>query len=202
MIRHLLAAAGVLVAASVQAAPPVRDPDWPCQQIKVPTMSAASVWTGPPLDAARDAWASDPDVADLARHLAQRRVPLAQAEREIAAFATRMRAEKAAKLTELFAGIFAILDRERTTVMEGLDRYGRRQKQLAEQLRMLVEQMRGAQSAATSDALRVQQLVEQVTWNQRVFDERQQSLAYACDVPGTIEQRVFALGKAIQSQLN
>ena len=26
------------------------DPDWPCQQIKAPTFSLASVWAGPPLD--------------------------------------------------------------------------------------------------------------------------------------------------------
>ena len=26
------------------------DPDWPCQQIKTPTFSLASVWAGPQLD--------------------------------------------------------------------------------------------------------------------------------------------------------
>lgn len=197
-----LAILGLLAAAPAGAAPPVRDPDWPCQQIKVPEISAASIWTGPPLDAARQAWASDPDVADLARRLAQRRIPLDQAEREVAAFASRMREEKAAKLTELFAGIFTILDRERSTVIDGLDRYGRRQKQLADELRALVAQWRDAQSAATPDATRAQQIADQVAWSQRVFDERRQSLSYACNVPATIEQRIFALGRAIQKSLS
>ena len=26
------------------------DPDWPCQQIKTPTFSLASIWAGPQLD--------------------------------------------------------------------------------------------------------------------------------------------------------
>ena len=56
------------------------DPDWPCQQIKTPTFSLASVWAGPKLDLNSQSWRNESDVADLAAKMAQRRVPIADVE--------------------------------------------------------------------------------------------------------------------------
>ena len=41
------------------------DPDWPCQQIKTPTFSLASIWAGPQLDLDSQSWRNESDVADL-----------------------------------------------------------------------------------------------------------------------------------------
>ena len=38
-------------------------------------------------------------------------------------------------------------------------------------------------------------------WDLRVFDERRQSLAYVCETPARIEQRLFALARVIQRSL-
>jgi hypothetical protein len=39
-------------------------------------------------------------------------------------------------------------------------------------------------------------------WDLRVFDERHQSLAYVCETPTLIEQRLFALARVIQRSLD
>ena len=62
------------------------DPDWPCQQIKTPTFSLASVWAGPQLDLDSQSWRNESDVADLEAQMAQRRVPIADVEAAIADF--------------------------------------------------------------------------------------------------------------------
>jgi len=55
------------VVASMQfclAADP-RYPDWPCAQAKVPEISLAAVWAGPPLGDGEDKWKADPKVSAL-----------------------------------------------------------------------------------------------------------------------------------------
>ena len=52
-----------------------RFPDWPCVQLKVPEISIAAVWSGPPIDDVRDTWQNDPQIRDLVDRLAARRTP-------------------------------------------------------------------------------------------------------------------------------
>ena len=196
-------ALGMAVAgAGVRAAPPgPRDPDWPCQQIKVPRLSQGSVWAGPPLDAAQAHWRDDAEVAALVARLAQRRVPLEQAKDEITGFAAASGERRQDRLLALFAGLFATLDEERGAVVEGLDRYGLRQKALADKVRGEADALHAEQAAATPDEARLATLGNEIGWDTRVFEDRRQSIHYACDVPNIIEQRLFALSRAIQEAL-
>src|SRR5262245_1529484 len=50
-----------------------RFPDWPCNQIKVPEISVAAVWTGPSIDDVGNAWEEDATIKDLVARLAARR---------------------------------------------------------------------------------------------------------------------------------
>jgi hypothetical protein len=184
------------------AAPPgPRDPNWPCQQIKVPTLSLASVWSGPPLDRQTAEWSHDQQVADLAHAVAQRRLPLGQAQDGIRAFAQQAKEQKQPKLLALVAGLFSILDEERSAVIAGLDRSGARQKELAAGIRADNEKVRTMQADPAADAGDVNQMVQRVTWEAEVFQDRRQALTYACDVPAKIEQRLFALARTIQQEL-
>ena len=97
------------------APPGPRDPDWPCQQIKVPQLSVAAVWSGPPFDPQQDGWREKPQVADLVHEIAQRRVPIEQAQEKIRAFVEQAADRKQPALLELFAGLFSVLDNERST---------------------------------------------------------------------------------------
>jgi hypothetical protein len=201
MRSHVVLAAMLFVAAPAKAAPPgARDPDWPCQQIKVPQLSLASIWSGPPLDE-QTAWQQDQDVASAVHRLVQRRVPVAQAQDEIRSFAEQEGDQKRQKLQALAVGLFSVLNAEREAVIAGLDRFGRRQKQLAEAVRADNAKLRALQADAGSDSGETSRMADQVTWEARVFDERRQALSYVCDVPARIEQRLFALAKTIQRQL-
>jgi len=66
-----------------------RFPDWPCEQVKVPEISLAAVWSGPSIDALESAWQADPAVRDLVARSAVRRTSLEDAQREIRSFIAR-----------------------------------------------------------------------------------------------------------------
>lgn len=192
----------LLLAGTAAAAPPARDPDWPCQSVKVADLSPAAIWNGPPLDAYLETWPRDADAADLARRLAQRRLPLDQAEQDIRHFAEAQAGDaKRERLLTLMAGLYSILNEERTTVVSGLTRFGKRQKELGTELRGEVESLRAEQAKPDADQAKVAQLTQQVEWGTRVFGDRRTSIRYACEVPSAIEQRLGALARAIQAEL-
>jgi hypothetical protein len=194
----LLATCGLMITA---AAPGPRDPDWPCQQIKVPHLSLAAVWSGPPLDGQQGDWRQDPQLADLIQSMAQRRVPIDQVQAKIRAFAAQAGDQKQPKLLLALSAVFNLLDGERSSVVDGLDRFGARQKELAATLRQDTEKLRAMQSAGNADAGEVEQMEQRVTWEGRVFQDRRQALSYACDVPAKIEQRLFTIARTIQEAL-
>jgi DNA polymerase III alpha subunit len=193
-------ALGFAVVSAAHAADP-RYPDWPCNQIKVPEISIAAVWAGPPVDEVGNAWEADPAIKDLVAQLAARRIPLEDAEKTIADTVTGSAAERQQKAKLIFAGLFQTLNRERGEVMDGIERFSRRQKEFADQIRSTVLQLRELQDAPDHDENKLNDLASRVEWDTRVFDERQRTIGYVCEVPVLIEQRLFALARAIQQSL-
>ena len=104
MRRVLLACVPLLLAIPTRAAPPNADQNWPCQQIKVPELSVAAMWTGPPIDPYFAPWAEDPSVANWSVASRRGRLPIEQAKAEVAAFAQQQGQDKPPKLLALFAG--------------------------------------------------------------------------------------------------
>jgi hypothetical protein len=202
---RMVAVAGFVLAQWVSAAyavpPGQHDPDWPCQQIKVPAMSLAAVWSGPPIELARTAWADDPAVAELVSQVTPRRIPVERAQTLIADYAGLAGDQKQPALLKLLAGVFATLSNERDSIMSGLDRFGRRQKELAAAIRADNEKLRALQSDPKADPAAVQTMTQQVTWEAEQFQDRRQALSYACEAPGKVEQRLFALARIIQHEL-
>ena len=78
--------------------------------------------------------------------IAQRRVPLAQAQDAVHAFAQQANEQKQQKLLALMAGLFSVLDQERGGVIAGLDRFGARQKELAAGIREDNDKLRQMQA--------------------------------------------------------
>jgi hypothetical protein len=178
-----------------------RYPDWPCVQAKVPDISVAAVWAGPPLDDAEKTWESDQRVRDLVARVAPRRLPIEAAKRAISEFVAGDPAAREEKGAMLFAGLLARLNRERTEVMNGIERFARRQKDSAEQIRAEISQLHQLQDAASPDEAKLQELSSRVEWSTRIFEERNKTLRYVCEVPALIEQRLFALGRAVQEAM-
>jgi hypothetical protein len=178
-----------------------RFPDWPCQQIKVPELSVAAMWAGPPIDDVGTTWTNDAKLKELVAKVAARRTPMEEAEKEIVAFVTGSAAEKETKAKLLFAGLFDTLNRERTEVMDGIERFSRRMKEFADVLRADAQALRTAHDTPGHDEKKLQELVSLLEWKTRVFDDRRKTTAYACEVPVLIDQRLFALSRMIQQAM-
>ena len=193
-MARLLAAAALLAALGTGAAAQESE-TWPCVQAKVPTLTPAAIWAGPPLDGATD-WTADPEVADLVARLSQRRVPVEEAEAEIEAFADGLSGPDAReRLLLLFAGLFETMNAERSEVIEGIERYASKQIAMAESIREEASALDARR--ATEDPTVILAAEDELYWRTRVFDERRASLTYVCDVPRLIEQRLFALGRVV-----
>ena len=175
-----------------------RYPDWPCVQAKVPELSPATLWAGPPLDDAAKAWANDPKLKELVPRIAARRVPVDDARKMIGEVMTGSAAEREAKGTMLFAGVFERLDRERADVMNGIERLARRQKELADKIRDSISELRKVQDLPTSEKSRLDQLSRQVEWSTRIYEDRRKTIRFVCEVPVLIEQRLGVLARAVQ----
>jgi vacuolar-type H+-ATPase subunit I/STV1 len=176
-----------------------RYPDWPCQQLKVPGISLASVWTGPSIEGIDKTRSLDAKESDLVSRLAARRTPIEDARKLIDDFITGTNEEKQEKAKSLFAALFSTLDAQRDEVMRGIERFSRKQKDMAEEIRARTRKMQELQDAPNADAAQVDALASQLSWETRVFDDRRKSTAYVCEVPVLIEKRLFDLGSAIQS---
>jgi hypothetical protein len=175
--------------------------DWPCRQVKVPNISVASVWTGPSIDEASKQWREDQAVSDLVMRISQRRMPIEAAEELVREFAKAAGDKRQERLTMLFAGVYDRLDSERHEVIAGLDRFGRKQKELAEQVRQATQALRAEQDKAGSDPQKVKELSDALQWDMRIFEERRKAVTYVCEAPALIEQRLGALARAIQAAM-
>lgn len=178
-----------------------RYPDWPCAQAKVPEISVAAVWSGPALDDAANKWQKDTKVSALVSRLAARRTPLDEAEKMITEFLSGSASEKSEMGKLLFAGLFDTLNAQRSSVMNGLERVMRKQREAAEKIHTDTLALQALQGAATPDQARIEELGNQLVWETRIFDDRSRVVKFVCEVPTAIDQRLFALSRAIQQEI-
>lgn len=202
MVRTLAMAALALAisATAVRAADP-RYPDWPCSQAKVPEISLAAVWAGPALDDAASKWKDDSKVSALVSKLAARKTPLDEAEKSVKEFLTGSAADKTANAKLLFAGLFDTLNAQRSQVMSGLERVSRKQREAADKIREETIQLQALQDATPRDDTKVDAMSNQLIWETRIFEDRRKVMRFVCEVPTTIDQRLFALGRVIQQEM-
>ncbi len=165
-----------------------RYPDWPCAQAKVPEISLAAVWAGPPLGDAEEKWKNDPKVSALVEKVAARKTPLEDAQKATAG-----------KL--VFAGLFEQLNAERSSVMSGLERVTRKQRQAADKVRTDTVALQALQDATSPDQSKIGELSNTLIWETRIFEDRRRVVKFVCEVPTTIDQRLFAFGRTIQQEI-
>jgi hypothetical protein len=178
-----------------------RYPDWPCAQAKVPEVSLAAVWNGPPLDDATSKWKDNAEVSALVPRLAARRTPLDQAEKTIVQFLSASAADKTERGKLLFAGLFEKLNAERSAVMNGLERITRKQREAVDRVRSDTVTLQALQDATAKDQARIDELSNQLVWETRIFEDRRRVIKYVCEVPTAIDQRLFGLGRVIQQEM-
>lgn len=178
-----------------------RYPDWPCAQAKVPEVSLAAVWNGPPLDDATSKWKDNAEVSALVPRLAARRTPLDQAEKAIVQFLSASAGDKTERGKLLFAGLFEKLNAERSAVMNGLERITRKQREAVDKVRSDTVALQALQDATAKDQAKIDELSNQLVWETRIFEDRRRVIKFVCDVPTAIDQRLFGLGRVIQQEM-
>jgi hypothetical protein len=178
-----------------------RYPDWPCAQAKVPEISLAAVWAGPSLDDIKDKWKDDAKVSALVAKLAARRLPLEEAQKAVTEYLTAAAADKASQGKLLFAGLFDALNAQRSSVMNGLERVMRKQREAADKIRADTLALQALQDAPKPDQAKVDEFGNQLVWETRIFEDRRRVVKFVCEVPTAIDQRLFALGRTIQQEM-
>jgi hypothetical protein len=178
-----------------------RYPDWPCAQAKVPEISLPAVWNGPALDDATSKWKDNARVSALVPRLAARRTPLDEAEKMIAGLLSDPAAQKSETGKLLFAGLFDTLNAQRSSVMRGLERVTRKQREAADKIRSDTLALHALQDASPPDAAKIEELGNQLVWETRIFEDRRRVISFVCEVPTAIDQRLFVLGRVIQQEM-
>jgi hypothetical protein len=199
--RRALAAGGLALAAwaGIAGAAQQPDPDWPCVQRRVPELTAAQMWAGPP-----PSGEASPEIEELARHLAARRVPVEEVGAEAAGAVEGLDpAERGERLAELFGAVLHRLNAERGQIIAGIGRYARHQTALSDRIEAMQLELAGLEAAPddAKDWDRIEELRDTLLWETRVFKERAQSLSYVCETPVLLEQRAFAIARALAGLL-
>jgi hypothetical protein len=194
----------LLLAALLFAVPPVaaaaatgEDPDWPCIQRLVPEIAPAVIWPGPPIEQVNGP--ANPGLDELSGELAARRVPLDEARARVEEFAAALAEEqKAEQLTGLFLRTLEIINNDRSSIIEGIKEYARGQRALAQSINEKNERLI---ELPKDQVLERETLVAERDWDVRIFDDRARSLTYLCEQPVLLDQRAFALARAIAEHL-
>jgi hypothetical protein len=201
LLPALLALAS-LAAAPAWAQDAPKD-DWPCVQVLQPELSIGAMWPGDDPTAGGPTWRDDAVIAALVERVAPRRVPVDQATTEVHRFAVGYEGDRKAALTELFAGVFETINTERGSIIRGIRRFNSRQEALAKRIEASTQTLDGVDPASTDPAVarQRQELEFQLSWDQRVFDDRERLLPAICDQPFVLERRLFALSRTIQEEI-
>jgi hypothetical protein len=192
-------AAGFLAALNAySAAPRADDPDWPCQQRLVPKLTAAAYWNGPALEGLGD-WHIDPEIADLVRRLAPRRVSTQQGLSEIGDFVRTVSNDRPRRLALVFHGLLEETDRERAGLIGELKEIGRRQRELADLVARLATELNSIPPDARGEAgAKRIDLQQRHDFTVRNFEEIQRTIRYACETPVELDARLGAWARALQ----
>lgn len=183
------------------------NPDWPCVQRKVLKLTSAQIWDGPPADDVKG-WEDDDKIAELTRYLMSRRIPVEKVEQAIKDYAASIaEGERDEKLTELFASVLQATNKDRRFVMDRIEEFQRRQyarsKELEREGKQLAEMNQNIppedQLGPRDTKLTPEQQL--YNWNARIFQERQQNLTVACEIPVLIDQRAYEVAQLIRAQM-
>jgi hypothetical protein len=86
-------------------------------------------------------------------------------------------------------------------VMNGLERITRKQREAVDKVRGDTLALQALQDTPTRDEAKIDELNNQLLWETRIFEDRRRVIKFVCEVPTAIDQRLFALGRVIQQEM-
>lgn len=191
----------MVMAASGASAQPQQDPDWPCIQRLVPSLSAGQIWRGPSIDEVGGRWPDDPEIASLVGAVTSRRVSIDEAVERTEEFANGLDAAQSERLTILFAGIFQRIDESRTNSITAIKRYSRAQRGMVDAMSAELAELEELRQEPAKNAERIEELSGNIEISRRIFADRHRALRPLCEQPVLMEERLGALARAIMAHL-
>ena len=77
----------------------------------------------------------------------------------------------------------------------------RKQREAADKIRSDTLALQALQGASPPDQPKIDELSNQLIWEARIFEDRRRVISFVCEVPTAIDQRLFALGRVIQQEM-
>jgi hypothetical protein len=192
--RQLLPVIALLACA---AGPPQADPDWPCMQRLVPTLTAGTFWAG---QAAAGDWRAEAKVAALVGKIAPRNLPQDAAEEQLKAFAASIPLQDRPVVFALtFAGLVDEVNAQRNQVIDRLRDVDRRQRALTVTAAHVTAELHALPSDAP-DAQR-EEITTRRAFLIRDYQEVERTIRYACEVPVQLEARLGVFAQVLQTAM-
>ncbi|MBP2296307.1 hypothetical protein [Azospirillum rugosum] len=199
MLHRSAALVAVLIALAPASAPAAeRDPDWPCVQILVPTLSPGQIWSGDPIDGKAEDWRDIPGMEPVLKRILNRRADAEQEEEAIARFADGLGPDRNAALTALFAGAFDALNRDRSAAIAAIHRYAHQQRELLDSIDKALTRLQ----ELPADAPEAAALKDDIAWRRRILDDRRRYQSALCDQPVKLEQKAGRIAREIAARLD
>ena len=181
-------------------------PDWPCVQRLIPELAWGTLWTGPSLDELEQEWWEDDEVARVARFAISRSTPEEQALARVSEFVDTIDpsdADAAQRLTQLFAGLYELTNRERRRTIDRIRGASRTQMARLDTISGMVDELETQRSNAdsTEDQAEADRLAEALFWEQRTFQHRQQALPALCEQPYLLEEQLSRMVRIIMARM-
>jgi hypothetical protein len=201
LLRYAILAGGLAAAGPAVAQGRSANPDWPCPQRLVPKLSAGLFWSGPDAAAAEE-WRNEPEVAALVEAISPRKISAEQGKEAIGAFAQKLDADRPRHLALVFAGLLEETNRQRGELIERIQAFARRQRDLADIAVRAGEELGKIPADAEGEAAeRRKDLEQRRQYVSLAFQESQRTLRYACDAPVQLESRLGEYVRALQAAL-
>ncbi|QDC09864.1 hypothetical protein FHY55_11670 [Oceanicola sp. D3] len=197
--RALLALLLALTPATPVLAADFSDPTWPCVQRKVEALSPGLMWPVA-LEEPELTEKTEAAVADLVGYLTLRRLPLEEVQPRLTAF-TQAHGHDPALLGHVFTRAFDQLNNLRSRIITGIGEYSLGQIDLAARIDAARVEMGSEMAKEAPDYDRVDELEEQIDWDERIYTDRRQSLTYVCETPVLLEKRLYAIAQMLQGAL-
>lgn len=196
MIAVSMALATTL-AVPLYAADPT-DLSWPCVQRKVERLSAGVMW---PLPIPQDAATLSEEQQDLVATLALRRIELEEAGVRIAEYGAAQGSLGPDEWSTMFAAFFDRIDRNRTKLIRGIERYANKQIELSADIDAMRQEMDLALAADEPDYDKIDAMEVDLDWKTRIFDDRSRALTYVCESPVLLEKRLYAIAQLMLAEV-
>ena len=176
-----------------EAAPPKQDPDWPCMQRYVPSLTAGMFRNDP---VAPGDWHADPRVVALVQAVAPRDVAVELGESKIAAFmSTLPPSDRATSAAEVFAGLVDETNQQRAGIVSSLRALTRREHGMSDVIARVTADVRSL--PADADEATREEVKQRRALLIRQFEETERTVRYACEVPVSMEGRLGRFSRAL-----